>query len=84
MNTQRILSVLRAAARWVAVKWPYGYLCDFQHETQGRIRLTKSLWVIVGDRKVDGSEDALPASFVSSRLLNRIQQEMNKKWYAPR
>jgi hypothetical protein len=76
-------TLIKAPVRWWVRTWPYGYLCDFHWEGQGRIRLTKDLWVIVGGTKDDPSMDALPISFVSQKLVDRIGEEMNGKWYMP-
>lgn len=73
----------KTGVRWFIAHWPFGYLCDFEWDTQGRIRVTKQLWVIVGDKKKDGSTDALPLVYCSQALVDRVAEELGKKWYAP-
>lgn len=75
---------VKAVALWWQKTWPWGYLCDFHWEGQGRIRLTKNGWVIVGGEKEGDATDALPVTFVSPACVERIVEEMNKKWYAPK
>lgn len=79
----RLFELIKAPARWIVRTWPYGYLCDFHWEGQGRIRLTKGLWVIVGGETKNDSTDALPITFVSEKLVDRIAKELNGKWYMP-
>lgn len=76
-------TLIKAPVRWLVRTWPFGYLCDFKHERQGRIRLTKSLYVVVGGDKRGDAIDALPITLVSDSMVERIVQEIHKKWYMP-
>ena len=80
---RRIWEGFKAAVRWCVVTWPFGYLCDFHWEGQGRIRVTKSLWVIVGGDKDDPSTDGLPITFCSPALIARVEEDLTRRWYAP-
>jgi hypothetical protein len=71
----------KAGVRWCVTTWPFGYLCDFEWGHQGRIRVTKDLWVIVGDK--GGGTDALPITFCSPQLIARVEEELTGRWYAP-
>lgn len=65
---------------WTAIQiWPFGNLCRFTYG-ELEIRLTKKLWIITSD---GSSEDALPLSFVSQQLVDRVQAELESKWYMP-
>lgn len=76
-------TLIKRPVRWFVRTWPAGYLVDFHWEGQGRIRLTKDFWVVVGGETKNDSTDALPISFVSEKLVKRIAEELNGKWYMP-
>jgi hypothetical protein len=73
-------NVIKAIVVFFIRIWPWGYLCDFHWGAQGRIRLTKYLFVIVSN---GDNSDTLPINLVSQELVDRIVEEMNNKWYAP-
>ena len=65
---------------WLAVQmWPYGNLCRFKYG-ELEVTLNKQLWIITSDGI---STDALPLSFVSQQLVDRVQDELLGKWYMP-
>jgi hypothetical protein len=76
-------TLVKAPVRWAVRTWPFGHLADFHWEGQGRIRLTKSGWVIVGGEKPGDSTDALPIFLVSHKCQEAIAAEIGKKWYMP-
>jgi len=74
-------AAVKAPVRWLVRNWPFGYLADFTWGQQGRIRLTKSGWVIIGGDAADPSTDALPIFLVSHQCQEAILAEISKKWY---
>lgn len=73
------MKYLKATVWWFFITWPYGYLCQFEYG-ELQVRVTKKGWVIMSDGQ---AEDALPAHFVSQKLIDRIKEELKKKWYCP-
>lgn len=59
------------------------YLCDSHLQGEGRIHLTKCLWVIVDGKTKDDSQDAMPISFEWQGLIQRIVKGPNGKRYTP-
>lgn len=77
---QRLFKRIKHLRFLLAINWPYGYLCRLDSGGKETITLNKQMWVIVSDGQ---SSDALPISFVSPQLVERLGAELAKKWYWP-
>lgn len=74
----RALNAIKAAAAFVFWRWPFGSIYRVADGKGYTIRVTKSLWVITSDGL---SEDALPLSFCSEALVDRVAVSIQSRWW---
>lgn len=75
---RKLLETIKTVARFFIFNTPYVILWREKVKEGGYIKLTNTFWIITSDGE---SQDALPLSFCSQELVDRIAADLNKRWW---
>lgn len=79
MTLYQIKEAIKTSVRAFVFWWPFGALCVFEEKGE-TITVHKNFWVTISDGTC---RDALPLSFCSQGLVDRVEAELASRWYAP-